>query len=161
MPKILISACLLGEKVRYDGNDCLQTNQRLQALIMAKKVIAICPEMAGGLPAPRDPAEIQTSKTALNVLEGSAKVITYKGHDVTAQYLKGALAALALAKKHQIRIAILKANSPSCGSKKIYDGTFSGKLIPGMGVTAAILSQHGIEVFDENQIDEALWRDHL
>ena len=156
MPKILISACLLGEKVRYDGKDNLQTHARLQAWIKAGNVVAICPEMAGGLPTPRPPAEIQSSKTAVDILNGNAKIITDTNIDVTSQYLKGAYATLALAQKHHIHTAILKGRSPSCGSHQIYDGTFSRSLIAGMGVTTALLSQHGITVFDEMQINEAL-----
>ena len=101
--------------------------------------------MAGGLPTPRPPSEIVGDK-----------VLTIDGEDVTAQYLLGAQKALELAQKHNIRVAILKARSPSCGSKQVYDGTHSGKLIDGMGVTAALFIQHGIKVFDETEIDQAL-----
>lgn len=156
MAKILISACLLGHKVRYDDKDNLQTNPRLQALINAGNVITICPEMAGGLSTPRPPAEIQSALTGMDVLAGKAEIMTIDGTNVTAQYIEGAHKALALANQHNIRIAILKARSPSCGSNQIYDGEFSRTLITGMGVTAALLSQHGIKVFDEYHIDEAL-----
>ncbi len=156
MSKILISACLLGYKVRYDGKDNLQTHARLQAWIKAGNVISICPEMAGGLPTPRPPAEIQQGKTAKEVLGGQAKIIAVNGDDVTAEYLAGAQQALALVQQHHILVAILKARSPSCGSQQVYDGTFSRSLLEGMGVTTALLSQHGIRVFDETQIDIAL-----
>jgi len=156
MNKILMSACLLGQKVRYDGGDCLNNHPRLQAWLDAKRVITICPEMAGGLPTPRPPAEIQDSKTGIDVLQNIAVVATNSGKDVTQAFINGAHKTLALAQKYNIGVAILKAKSPSCGSSVVYDGTFSKKLIDGMGVAAALLAQHGIKVFDENQIDEAL-----
>lgn len=154
--KILISACLLGHKVRYDGHDCLQTHARLQTWIKAGNIVTICPEIAGGLSTPRAPAEIQNKKTGAEVLSGEERIVTNDGSDVTAQYINGANKTLALVQAHNISVAILKARSPSCGSQYIYDGTFSGKLISGMGTTAALLNQHGILVFDENHIDEAL-----
>jgi uncharacterized protein YbbK (DUF523 family) len=143
--KILISSCLLGQKVRYDGKDCLQDHPRLSEWIKSDRTVFICPEMAGGLPTPRPPAEIVGNK-----------VLTINGEDVTPQYLLGAQKALDLAQKHNIRVAILKARSPSCGSKQVYDGTHSKKLIDGMGTTAALLTQHGVKVFDETEIDAAL-----
>ncbi len=156
MPKILISACLLGQKVRYDGKDSLQNHARLQEWINAGNVVAICPELAGGLTVPRSLAEIQDSKTGIDVLRGKAKIMTIDHQDVTSQYLEGAHKALMLAQENNISVAILKSRSPSCGSQQIYDGTFSRTRISGMGVTAALLTQHGIKVFDEDHIDEAL-----
>lgn len=156
MSKILISACLIGHKVRYDGKDNLQTNAQLQALIKSGNVITICPEMAAGLSTPRSPAEIQNTMTGMDVLNGKAEIRTMDGMDVTAQYIEGAYKALNLVREHNIRVAILKARSPSCGSSQIYNGKFSRTLISGMGVTAALLSQHGVNVFDEYHIDEAL-----
>lgn len=155
-PKILISACLLGYKVRYDGQDCLQSHLGLKKLIDSGAIVSFCPEVSGGLSTPRPPAEIANGLTGEDVLNKKAKVFSNQGVDVTAQFIKGAHNALEIAKKHQIKVAILKAKSPSCGSSKIYDGTFSRKLINGMGVTATLLNQHGIMVFDEDQIDEAL-----
>ena len=156
MPKILISACLLGQKVRYDGKGCLQDHALLQAWIKVGNVISICPEMAGGLPTPRPPAEIESGKTAKEILSGKGKIITINGGDVTAEYLSGAQKALALAKQNNIHVAILKARSPSCGSKQVYDGNYTQSLIEGMGVTAELLTKHGIEVFDETEIDQAI-----
>ena len=147
MPKILISSCLLGNKVRYDGNGNYQDNVRLHVWVKAGNVIAVCPEVAGGLPTPRPPAEIQ---------QDTKRVITINGDDVTAEYVAGAERALALAKQHTIKVAILKAKSPSCGVKQVYDGSHSRKLIPGQGITAALLSEHGVQVFDETEIDAAL-----
>jgi uncharacterized protein YbbK (DUF523 family) len=156
MPKILISACLLGQNVRYDGKNCLQEHAGLQALIKAGEVISICPEMAGGLPTPRPPAEIENGNNGLDVLNSNAKIITIHDEDVTAQFISGAQKTLALAKQYGIKVAILKARSPSCGSRQIYDGTHSGRIIDGMGITAALLMQNHIQVFDETQIDEAI-----
>ena len=154
--KILISSCLLGQKVRYDGKDCLQDHSRLAEWMKAGKTIFICPEMAGGLPTPRPPAEIQPGKTVNDIFAGTGKVLTIDGEDVTLQYLLGAQKALELIQKHNIRVAILKARSPSCGSKQVYDGTHSKKLVDGMGTTATLLTQHGVQVFDETEIDQAL-----
>lgn len=156
MPKILMSGCFLGRKVRYDGKDNLQTHARLQALIEAGDIVEICPEVAGGLPVPRPPAEIEPGKTALEVLDGKARILTTHGEDVTEQYLAGAQKALALARAKNVTVAILKARSPSCGSQQVYDGTFSRQLVAGMGITAALLQLNGIKVFDESQIDLAL-----
>lgn len=156
MRKILISACLLGEKVRYDGKDCLQSSPRLQKYIRENRVIALCPETAGGLPIPRPPSEIEFGGSAEAVLGFHAKVLSNKGNDVSEEYRAGAQKALELAKKYRIGCAILKARSPSCGSKQVYDGSFSKKLVDGMGITAQLLTQHGIKVFDETEIDAAL-----
>ena len=158
MPKILISACLLGQKVRYDGRDNLQSHARLQEWIKAGNVVTICPEMAGGLPTPRPPAEIEPQKTAQNIWDGEGGLITIDGDDVTAEYLLGAQKTLALAKEHGVKVAILKARSPSCGAKQVYDGSHTRSLIDGMGVTAQLLTEHGIQVFDETEIDQALDR---
>lgn len=156
MNKILLSACLLGQKVRYDGGDCLQNHPRLQQWLKLKRIVTICREMIGGLATPRPPAEIQDGRIGMDVLNNSAKVLTNIGKDVTPEFIIGAEKTLALAQKHHVKVAILKAKSPSCGSKYIYDGTFTRNLIEGMGVAATLLNQCGIHVFDENQIDEAL-----
>lgn len=156
MAKILMSACLLGHKVRYDGGDCLQNHARLQTWFDRGDIITICPEMAGGLTTPRPPAEIQLKYSGLDVLNNIATVKTNSGQDVSEAFIVGAQKALNLAKKHNIRIAILKSRSPSCGSDVIYDGTFTRSLIPGFGVTAALLQQENIFIFDEYHIDEAL-----
>ncbi|WP_131794194.1 DUF523 domain-containing protein [Fluoribacter gormanii] len=155
MPKILMSACLLGQKVRYDGGDCLQNHPLLQQWFKEGKIITICPEMAGGLPTPRSPAEIQNKKSGADVLKNNTLVKTNSNQDVTGFFLQGAQKALELVKKYHIRVAILKARSPSCGAGEIYDGTFTRTLIKGAGVTAALLMEHGVQVFDENHIDEA------
>lgn len=156
MPKILVSACLIGQKVRYDTKDCLQTHPPFQQWVQDGNVVAICPEMAGGLPTPRPPAEIEPGKTAEQVLHGLGSVLTNQGVDVSAEYKRGAQKALELAQKNNIHVAILKARSPSCGSKQVYDGTYAKSLIDGMGITAKLLSENGITIFDETEIDLAL-----
>lgn len=155
MSKLLISACLLGSKVRYDGSDKACAHDALTELLARGQVIAVCPEVAGGLGVPRLPAEIQSGAGA-EVLAGQAQVLDAAGRNVTDAFLSGAQQALALAREHGIRAAILKARSPSCGNEQIYDGTFSKTLLYGQGVAAALLEQHGIKVFNEAQINEAV-----
>jgi uncharacterized protein YbbK (DUF523 family) len=152
---ILVSACLLGQKVRYDGSDKDQRGALLNELIEQGRVLAICPEVAGGLSVPRLPAEIQNADGAA-VLAGQARVLDSAGSDVTQAFLDGARQALQLAQQNNVKAAILKERSPSCGSQAIYDGTFSKQPKPGRGVTAALLEQHGIKVFNEAQINEAV-----
>jgi uncharacterized protein YbbK (DUF523 family) len=153
--KLLVSACLLGQKVRYDGSDKEQRDALLNELIAQNRVVAICPEVAGGLSVPRLPAEIQNGNGAA-VLDGQARLLDSSGKDVTAEFISGARQALALAQQHNIRAAILKARSPSCGNAQIYDGNFNKRLIDGSGVTAALLERHGIKVFNEDEIAAAL-----
>ncbi|MBQ8759690.1 MAG: DUF523 domain-containing protein [Clostridia bacterium] len=143
MEKLLISACLYGEKCRYDGKDNL-----LSCLDLLKEkftLIPICPEVSGGLATPRNPSEIIGKSVVMN-----------NGSDVTAEYKKGAVAALKTALDNGCKVALMKAKSPSCGSGKIYDGTFSKTLVDGDGITARLLKEHGIKVFDETQISELL-----
>ena len=153
MQKILVSRCLLGHRVRYDGGASGPFDQ-LQQWIAEGRVVPLCPEVAGGLPTPRAAAEIPGGQ-GVEVLDGSARVITTEGEDVSAEFLSGARQALALVQQHDIRIAVLKANSPSCGNLLTYDGTFSGVKVSGEGVTAALLSRHGVRVFNESQLAEA------
>ncbi len=142
MEKILISACLLGERCRYDGAS--KPCKIAEKLKERFELILVCPEQAGGLPTPRPPAERR-----------GARVVT-KEKDVTAEYEKGAYAALALAKAHGCKLAVLKEKSPSCGCGKIYDGTFSKTLIEGNGVTAELLLRNGIRVIGESEIETLL-----
>jgi len=153
--KILISACLLGEKCRYDGNDNLIPE-------IAKKwnidnILSCCPEVLGGLPTPREPAEI-INGTATHVLNGNAQVITKNGVDVTKEFIAGAYETLKLATENNIKVAILKERSPSCGSCKVYDGTFKGTKINGAGLTTALLRQHGIKIYSEENYEEELFQ---
>lgn len=153
LPKVLVSACLLGQPVRYDGRSSGHPDllQRWQG---EGRVVPLCPEVAGGLPTPRPPAEIPGGQGG-EVLDGTAVVVTVIGEDVSAAFLAGARQALALAHKHGIRVAVLKAGSPSCGNRLTYDGTFSGVKVPGEGVTAALLRREGVLVFSELELEQA------
>ena len=136
---ILVSACLAGEPCRYNGRDfpC----PAVTVLVASGQALAVCPELLGGLAVPRSPAEII-----------AGRVVTVDGEDVTDAYQAGAQLALKLAKQAGCQTAILKARSPSCGCGKIYDGSFSGRLIPGDGVFAALLKTAGIVVQTEEEI---------
>ena len=153
MEKILVSRCLLGHRVRYDGG-ASGPFDLLEQWIEEGRVVPLCPEVAGGLPTPRAAAEIPGGQGG-EVLDGTAAVITTDGEDVSAQFLEGARQALELVQKHGIRVAVLKANSPSCGNLWTYDGTFSGVKVSGEGVTAALLKRHGVRVFSELELVEA------
>ncbi len=153
MQKILLSRCLLGHRVRYDGGASGPFDQ-LEQWVAEGRVVALCPEVAGGLPTPRPAAEIAGGQ-GVEVLDGSARVLTAEGEDVSAEFLSGARQALALVEQHGIRIAVLKANSPSCGNLLTYDGTFSGVKVSGEGVTAALLKRNGVQVFSELELPEA------
>ena len=154
MGKILISACLAGDLVRYDGKRVPLTNILLSKWNQKGMLINVCPEVSGGLKIPRLEAQI-VNGTGQDVLEGKAKVVDIEGHDVTLFFIRGAQYALRQVEKHKIEIAILKEKSPSCGVHHIYDGNFDSTLIPGVGVTTAILKQRGINVFSENELDRA------
>jgi uncharacterized protein YbbK (DUF523 family) len=152
--RVLISACLLGEPVRYNGRDVPTSHELLSRWHAEGRLVAICPEVAGGLAVPRPPAEI-VDGDGLAVLESKARVMTKSGEDVTAAFLRGACAALAFAQEHGCRVAILTEKSPSCGSSFIHDGTFSPGLRQGRGVTAALLEKHGVRVFNQHQLEQA------
>lgn len=151
--KVLVSACLLGQPVRYDGRASGHPDllQRWQA---EGRVVPLCPEVAGGLPTPRPPAEIPGGQGA-QVLAGRARVIAVSGEDVSEAFLAGAQLALALVRRHGIRVAVLKSGSPSCGNRLTYDGSFSGVKVPGEGVTTALLRREGVLVFSELELDQA------
>ncbi|MBR6514456.1 MAG: DUF523 domain-containing protein [Clostridia bacterium] len=136
---ILISACLLGQKCRYDGKD---KNRIDLSVFECHNLIPVCPEVDGGLPVPRAAAE-----------RVGSLIINNEGKDVTAEYTKGAELALHTALENNCKIAILKAKSPSCGKGKIYDGTFSRTLADGNGVTAELLQANGIAVYTEDEIN--------
>ena len=139
--KIMVSACLLGDNVKYDGTN--NKNDELIEFLKYYEVIKVCPECFGGLPIPRSPAEINNEK-----------VINKERIDVTNEFRLGANKTLEIAKKNGIKIAILKKNSPSCGSNKIYDGTFTHTLIDGDGITARLLKENGIIVLNEDNYKE-------
>ncbi len=152
--KILVSGCLLGERVRFDGGHCFQSNALMRRWRQEGRVLSVCPEVAGGQPVPREPAEI-VGGSAEDVLLGTARVLTRSGEDVTQAFLAGAQRTAGLAKTQGAVLAILKQKSPSCGSAQVYDGSFSGKLRPGEGLTAACLRLQGIPVFSEDQVEIA------
>jgi uncharacterized protein YbbK (DUF523 family) len=146
---IMISACLLGVKCRFDG-----TSREIPELLTALgdyELVSFCPEMSEELTIPRPPAEIQGSD-GTGVLNGTARVINKNGYDCTPEFMRGAAAVLKMVKRIQPQFVVLKAKSPSCGVGKIYDGSFSGKLKDGDGVTTALLRGAGIIVYSETDI---------
>jgi len=149
MDGYLVSACLLGICTRYDGGCC--PVPRLIELAARGLAVPICPEMAGGLPVPRPPAEI-VGGDGQAVLDGQARVLTIEGEDVTEAFLSGARQVLEMMQRLGIRQAVLKDDSPSCGCRRIYDGTFSGRIMSGQGVTAALLQRNGITVLSEEDL---------
>lgn len=151
--RILVSRCLLGHRVRYDGGASGPYPQ-LAAWQDEGRVVALCPEVAGGLPTPRAAAEIPGGQGS-QVLEGLVPVVTRDGEDVSQAFVDGARQALELVQRHDIRIAVLKANSPSCGNLQTYDGSFSGVKVSGEGVTTALLRQAGVRVFSELELPAA------
>jgi uncharacterized protein YbbK (DUF523 family) len=155
MEPVLVSACLLGEAVRFDGGDMRSDHAILQRWIREGRVVSVCPEVAGGLPVPRPRAEIANGAGGAGVLAGLGKAVDSSGRDVTAYLVGGAERALAKANAHGVRVAVLKEGSPSCGSGFIFDGSFSNARVGGMGVTATLLAQNGIRVFSEHRLDEA------
>lgn len=155
--KYLVSACLAGHAVRHDATSNAQ--DAICQLLHTHEVITACPEMLGGLSCPRFPAEIQNGQ-ANDVLNGTAQVKDVIGTDVSAEFIAGAQRMLALAQRHKVDVVILKENSPSCGSRYIYDGTFTRTKIDGYGVTTALLKQHGFQVLSEHDF-LAMMQDQL
>lgn len=155
MHRILVSACLLGHPVRYNGLDTKSDDGHLRRWVEEGRVVSVCPEVAGGLAVPRPPAEITGGGGGEAVLTGLARVIARTGADVTAEFVQGADLALAKAAEHGIRVAVLKEGSPSCGSSYSYDGSFSGARVPEPGVTTARLLAAGIRVFSEHELAAA------
>lgn len=136
MATILVSKCLLGEPCRYDGKSC--PVECVRALAAHHTLVPVCPEVEGGLSTPRTPAEIVGDR-----------VITRDGRDVSDAYRRGAEAALRLVREHHADFAILKSRSPSCGHGLVYDGSFTGEMRPGDGITASYLAAHGVAVYTE------------
>jgi uncharacterized protein YbbK (DUF523 family) len=157
MERILVSACLLGQPVRFDGTGRRSDDALFEGWRSEGRLVPFCPEVRGGLPVPRPPAEI-SGGFGDDVLDGRAKVVTNDGADVTGNFVVGAWQALEQARACHARIAILKEGSPSCGSLRVHDGTFTGRKVPGEGVTTALLERHGIAVFAEDAIDAAAVR---
>jgi len=142
MKRLLISRCLLGDACRYDGKSKPLPAETLQALRDRYDLIPVCPEVLGGLPTPRTPSERQ-----------GARVVMKTGADVTAEYRRGAEASLRAAQENHVCAAVLKERSPSCGRGEIYDGTFTGTLTEGNGVTAQLLLENGFTVYGESEIE--------
>lgn len=140
---VLVSACLLGLRCRYNAEPV--ANERVLALAKTHALIPVCPEQLGGLSTPRPPAERLCER-----------VVSNDGTDVTSAFIRGAEEALLLARTLGCKTAILKARSPSCGHGRIYDGSFSGTLIPGSGVTAELLAKNGIRVFTEDELPDQI-----
>lgn len=146
MGKILVSACLMGDSVRYDGGHSLIDHPMIQRWNDEGRLVKICPECSGGLPTPRPPAETQSKFPIL--------ITDRTGEDVTPAFLLGAEKTLERAKKEKVCCALMKANSPSCGNTQIYDGSFSGQLTEGSGAAASELLRNGIPVFNEHQLED-------
>ncbi len=145
MEALLISACLLGVNCKYSGGSNALPEELLEALRKKYRLLPVCPEVAGGLPVPRLPAERR-----------GERVVNRSGEDVTARYRSGARCALAIAEKQGCRTALLKERSPSCGSGEIYDGSFTAALVPGWGTAAEELRCAGIKVLGESRISELI-----
>lgn len=137
----IVSACLCGENCRYDGKSTL--SEKVKQLVDEGKAIMVCPEVEGGLPIPRHPCEIRDNK-----------IINNQNEDKTTEFIKGAENVLKIAKQRNIKKAILKEKSPSCGSSFIYDGTFSRKLINGQGITTRLLRDNGIKVISDEEFGD-------
>ena len=140
MEKLLISACLTGENCKYDGGNNALPPEKLAALEAKYRLVPVCPERDGGLPTPRVPSERRGDR-----------VLNREGEDVTEAFRKGAALALETARKAGCTRALLKERSPSCGSGRIYDGSFSGTVISGDGVTAELLKEKGLAVYGETE----------
>ena len=151
--RILVSACLIGRPVRYDGSAKTLAHPVLERWRVEQRLVVICPELAAGFATPRPAAEIADRGTGRSVLSGRARVIEATGADVTDFYIIGAQAALALARANSCKFALLTDGSPSCGSGFIYDGAFAGRKHASEGVTAALLRENGVEVFSDSEID--------
>lgn len=147
--RFIVSACLLGCPCKHDGGN--NRNARVEEFLAGKNFITVCPEAEGGLPTPRDPAEI-VGGSGTDVLEGRASVRTNAGDDVSGCFRRGAAIALEKARAFGARGAILKERSPSCGVRCIYDGTFRGSAVPGQGVAASSLSVAGLLLFSEENL---------
>lgn len=145
---ILVSGCLVGINCKYNGGN--NYNKTVSELVKSGQAIPLCPEMLGDLPVPRIPCEIIKGE------KDEICVVNKEGKDCTKQFIEGADKTLAVVKELDIKVAILKSRSPSCGFGNIYDGSFSGKLIEGNGVTAKLLIENGVKVYTEDQVRHAL-----
>ena len=142
---LLVSACLLGVNCKYNGGNDSLPSQPLAALEERYRLVPVCPERDGGLPTPRVPSERRGSG-----------VFNREGEDVTAPFRRGAELALETAKARGCRVALLKERSPSCGAGAIYDGSFTGEVIPGDGITAELLRKNGLTLLGETEVEKLL-----
>ncbi|MEH7613170.1 DUF523 domain-containing protein [Gottfriedia acidiceleris] len=150
---ILVSSCLAGLEVRYNGSHSL--DNRIQKLLQENRAITVCPELLGGFLTPREPAEI-VGGDGEDVLDRKAKVVEKSGRDVTELYIKGAYHTLRKAQEVNATIIVLKEYSPSCGSAMIYNGEFKAKKVVGNGVTTALLKRNGLRVISEEKLTDIL-----
>lgn len=151
--RILVSSCLLGRPVRYDGSAKSFRHDALSQWGAAGRLVPVCPEMLAGFVTPRPPAEIAEGRSGSAVLTAQARVVEDTGKDVTSAFIAGAQRALKIALQQNCRFALLTDGSPSCGSSFIYDGGFAGRRNEGDGVTAALLRRNGIAVFSPESLD--------
>jgi len=147
---VLISACLAGVPCTHAAE--AKTRAWALELVASGRAVTVCPEVAGGLPIPRPEAEIQGGQGG-DVLDGSARIVSVEGADVSEQYRRGAEVARNAAARAGAALAILKARSPSCGCGTIHDGSFSGRLIEGDGVAAAALKRAGLDVISDEDVE--------
>ncbi len=144
MSRYIVSKCLLGYNCKYNGGN--NKNEKVKSFCEGNEITLICPECFGGLPIPREPSEIR-------MMDGEKKVFSSSGKDVTEAFIAGARESLNIAREFNAELCILKESSPSCGANKIYDGTFSGNKIPGMGIAAELLAESGFKVISEEEIE--------
>ncbi len=149
-----MSSCLLGERVRYHGGHAALDDEILRGWQEEGRLVLFCPEVAGGLPVPRELAEL-AGGDGYEVLKGLARVVDRHGRDVTSGFLSGAEACVRSALHHDVGLAVLKEGSPSCATGQIHDGSFQGATRSGAGVAAAALKRAGIEVFSEHELAAA------
>ncbi|UHA59119.1 DUF523 domain-containing protein [Metabacillus litoralis] len=150
---LLVSSCLAGLEVRYNGTHSLL--KEIRDLVNENKAVTVCPELLGGFATPREPAEI-VGGNGEDVLDGHARVMEKSGKDVTELYIRGAYSTLEKAIEMKAKVVILKDYSPSCGSSMIYNGKFKGEKVIGNGVTTALLERNGIMVFSESNLPDRL-----
>lgn len=155
--KILVSACLMGFKIRYNGQDKPLIAEALARWQQEQRLVVHCPELAAGLATPRLPAEL-VGGGGQEALNGMANILESDGTDVSQHYLLAAWLALKTAQDSRCQLALMTDGSPTCGSQKIHDGSFQGITQPGMGVAAALLRQHGIEVYAETELVKLIAR---
>ncbi|OSQ44263.1 DUF523 domain-containing protein [Thalassospira sp. MCCC 1A01428] len=159
--RILISSCLLGAPVRYNGSAKTLVHDAIELWQEQGRLVPVCPEISAGLPIPRPPAEIEQGYDGTDVLVRNARVVENTGRDVTDAFLSGAQIALDLARSRQCRFALLTDGSPSCGSSFIYNGQFNGTRHNGVGATVALLQRNGIAVFANTEQGIALLQQAL